>query len=44
MNVAEFDKRLKKTGGYIDRNVVEKKKDEDNIQKILNDKNVNLKI
>ena len=34
VKVPEFDKHLKKAGGYIDRN-----EDEDNCPKTLNDKN-----
>ena len=38
VKVTEFDKHLKKAGGYIGRNVVENNnKDEGNSPKILND-------
>ena len=40
VKVPELDKHLKKAGGHIDRNVVERNnKDEENSPKILNDKN-----
>ena len=39
VKVPDFDRHLKKAGGHIGLNVVEKNRDEDNFPKTLNDKN-----
>ena len=40
VKVPEFDKHLKKAGGYIGQNIMEITKDEDNSLKTFNDKNI----